>query len=158
MFPLEFRKEGRLHVKPHSRVIHHYFSAPTPTQKFPQRTTIKSPNLSNNIIIIKDESTRPHKNRHIHITKKDKERQDEIRNSKTYKHGMADELEEGSCVRQYDWQLESFPTCNTIHELSFEMMVTHDFFSYLSFGNYRNVWLAKAVTKEDIPYVVKTQK
>lgn len=62
-------------------------------------------------------------------------------------HGLED-FEEGDCKAMHDWQLQSYPSCNNIHE--------HDFldYIYITSGGWRDVW--KSYEYDGEPFVVKT--
>mmetsp|Transcript_10335 Transcript_10335/g.23178 ORF Transcript_10335/g.23178 Transcript_10335/m.23178 type:complete len:511 (+) Transcript_10335:27-1559(+) len=52
----------------------------------------------------------------IHITERAVEAQRLLRRSRHYRLGQAEPFETRECRRQYEWQLMSHPTCNSVHE------------------------------------------
>ena len=62
-------------------------------------------------------------------------------------HGLED-FEEGDCKAMHDWQVQSFPNCNNIHESDF-LSYTH-----VTAGGWRDVWKAEDFNRD--PYVVKS--
>jgi len=80
--------------------------------------------------------------------------------SKDYKDNMRDELEEGDCVAQFDWQTMSYPTCNSLHELDFNDLrpFPKSFVRVNLVGNgyWRDVWAVKDVFNK--LYALKTMR
>lgn len=71
------------------------------------------------------------------------ERQQELKNSREYRHNTVDEFETEECVAQYEWQKSMFPTCN----LLFEQDLTHlqsyndiEVVRLIAHGYWRDVW------------------
>jgi hypothetical protein len=62
-------------------------------------------------------------------------------------HGLED-FEEGNCKAMHDWQVKSYPNCNSIHESDF-LSYTH-----VTAGGWRDVWRANEFNGES--YAVKT--
>lgn len=56
------------------------------------------------------------KRRKISVGKNAIKAQELLLDSREYEHSLADPLERGDCVAQYEWQKHSFPTCNIILE------------------------------------------
>jgi Protein tyrosine kinase. len=62
-------------------------------------------------------------------------------------HGLED-FEEGDCKAMHNWQLETYPSCNNVHEYDFSQ------YSYITSGGWRDVW--KGYEYNGQPYVIKT--
>eukprot|EP00540_Astrosyne_radiata_P004090 CAMPEP_0116842838 /NCGR_PEP_ID=MMETSP0418-20121206/11741_1 /TAXON_ID=1158023 /ORGANISM="Astrosyne radiata, Strain 13vi08-1A" /LENGTH=505 /DNA_ID=CAMNT_0004473497 /DNA_START=424 /DNA_END=1941 /DNA_ORIENTATION=- len=83
------------------------------------------------------------------ITMNVEELQGQIRlnDSYEYDYGRADVFEQGDCVARYDWQIHSFPTCNSIHEM--DLTNQHALskkavqVALISGGYWRDVWMLK---------------
>jgi hypothetical protein len=82
--------------------------------------------------------------RHIHVSSNALEAQEELLDSKEYRGGLVDKFETKDCKAQYEWQKNSFPTCNHL----FEQDLTHleldvngnDTVRMLAHGYWRDVW------------------
>lgn len=75
----------------------------------------------------------------IQVSKRAQKAQNDLVNSKDYLNRMRDQLEEGDCKAQHDWQLTSYPSCNTVHEHDLGL-VTEKKVRILSHGYWRDVW------------------
>jgi len=56
-------------------------------------------------------------NRFVYTPEGSMYQQRKLKDEHFYSRGMADPMEEGDCIRQYDWQVTSYPTCNSFHEI-----------------------------------------
>ena len=68
----------------------------------------------------------------------------EIQTTPNHKKKYADPFVTDECIQQYDWQLLSYPNCNTLHEieLSYKQILNHEA-GFLDDGHYRDVWYVK---------------
>lgn len=76
--------------------------------------------------------------------------------SDSYEYGFADEWETKECPRQHEWQVGSFPVCNTLHESNILEIREDVQQRMLGHGYWRDVWVLKDGTFE--PLVVKTMR
>jgi hypothetical protein len=92
-----------------------------------------------------------------------------LENSKDYDSGAADPFEHDDCVRQYDWQVTSYPTCNQLHEYPLWDMTTSSSSSnhnneettlskvkYLASGYWRDTWMIRDMQWQ--PHALKTMR
>jgi serine/threonine protein kinase len=93
------------------------------------------------------------------VTPEQIEQQEALQDSKKYRHGMADQFEDGDCVAQHDWQKSSYPTCNLLMEQDLTALALDaqgkSSVRLLAAGYWRDVWKARD------PYnlaVVKTMR
>jgi hypothetical protein len=93
------------------------------------------------------------------VTPEQIEKQESLQDSKKYRHGMADQFEDGECVAQHDWQKYSYPTCNLLMERDLTALALDaegkSSVRLLANGYWRDVWKARD------PYnlaVVKTMR
>ena len=80
-----------------------------------------------------------------YATREAREKQKLLLDSREYKHGRAEPLEEGDCLAQYDWQTTSFPTCNFLMEqaltdIGLKNAAGHSSVRFISNGYWRDVW------------------
>ena len=59
--------------------------------------------------------------------------------SRDYKKRSREKFITENCIQQYDWQLESYPTCNSLHEVS--MGHNEDNVELINHGYWRDVWV-----------------
>lgn len=119
---------------------------------------ICSDNTSNNVKVSRldmDMELYPSK-RQIYISKTAQARQTFIQdNSDDFKYGRRDEWESEDCKAQYEWQTQSFPTCNTLHETNLLHSIRADPTQRIvGNGYWRDVWLL--VRGDAEPLVFKT--
>jgi serine/threonine protein kinase len=84
--------------------------------------------------------------------------QQRLQSSKDYNAGRADVFETEECKAQYDWQLASFPTCNTLHEMDLLQEIRLPQGHVVAHGFWRDVWVVQdaAVPNTTHPIVLKT--
>lgn len=75
------------------------------------------------------------------------------KNSRDYKHGRRDKFESGDCKAQYEWQLKSYPACNSVHEQELGLVKTGRV-KLLGGGYWRDVWRVKDYDEKQ--HVLKT--
>ena len=76
--------------------------------------------------------------------------------SRDARHRKTDTFVEGNCVQSKDWQLTTFPACNSIHEYDMASKTgdDHDTVKLINHGYWRDVWKVNDVNKKE--YVLKT--
>lgn len=89
----------------------------------------------------------------ISVSERARRAQMRLLDSNEYEHRMRDEFEDGDCKAQYQWQLESYPTCNLLHEQELGLLVK-DEVQLLGHGYWRDVW--KVIDGDQEVYVLKT--
>jgi hypothetical protein len=89
----------------------------------------------------------------IDVSKKELRRQLHLLDSSAYDDGRSDEFEVGDCKAQYQWQLESYPTCNLLHEHDLGL-VSEEKVDLLGNGYWRDVW--KITDGGQVEHVLKT--
>ena len=68
-----------------------------------------------------------------------KRRQKKLEDSEEYEDGLADPFETEDCRAQYPWQLETFPTCNFLHEFD----LSRRYATLVANGYWRDVWVVE---------------
>jgi hypothetical protein len=58
----------------------------------------------------------------------------------TNQENATQSFEENECVPMREWQSESFPVCNQVHEMDMAKGHTTNSFSLLGSGWFRNTW------------------
>ena len=89
----------------------------------------------------------------IDVSKRELRAQKHLLDSSAYDDGRRDELEDGDCKAQYQWQLESYPTCNLLHEHDLGLL-SEEKVSPLGNGYWRDVW--KVSDGAQVEHVLKT--
>lgn len=69
--------------------------------------------------------------------------------------GRPDPFTDKQCKKQYEWQLQSFPSCNQFHEIDFHSLLQTKSVSRIGQGYFRDVWEIRLVDNDDI-LVLKT--
>ena len=54
-----------------------------------------------------------------------KKKKKKLEDSDEYEDGLADDFETKDCKAQYPWQLQTFPTCNLLHEFDLTRKVRY---------------------------------
>ncbi len=85
-----------------------------------------------------------------------------LQNERYYDFYFKEPFETESCVRQEDWQVGSFPTCNSIHETDISMM-NHNYkkikrVQHINNGFWRDIWLLDHSNNDDESFVLKTMR
>lgn len=75
-----------------------------------------------------------------------------VENHKSKLRDNTDELEVGDCKAMGQWQLQSYPNCNLLHEIS-EKSNNYRDTKLLANGAYRDTWL---IHWNGVPYAMKT--
>jgi len=145
------------------RTIGYYFAV-TDSDSY-----IGTEHLDPNRILLYNDNTRIRIIREEFMTKSEVRAQHALLNSRDYRHGEADTLQDmgKDCIAQYDWQEKSFPTCNHLMEIDMtnliplvsdnddnnnnnnnnnnknEIFSAHSFSKLLAAGYWRDVWSVK---------------
>mmetsp|Transcript_42420 Transcript_42420/g.47915 ORF Transcript_42420/g.47915 Transcript_42420/m.47915 type:complete len:567 (-) Transcript_42420:88-1788(-) len=134
--------------------------------------------LDPNRIQLYNDNTRRRIIREEFMTKSELKRQKALLNSRDYRHGEADTLQDmgEDCIAQYDWQEKMFPTCNHVMEIDMTnlnladnknngddlLFSAHSFSKLISAGYWRDVWSVKNLPRkqnEDIEtFVLKSMR
>ena len=75
-----------------------------------------------------------------------------IKSSRDYEKSRNEDFIIGDCVQQYKWQIESYPSCNSMHEVS--MAYNNDTVALINGGYWRNIW--EVHDFDGSPRIVKT--
>ena len=82
-----------------------------------------------------------------------RKRQEMLDGSNDYRTRARDVLETEHCKAQYSWQMDSKPTCNTVHEVgmrldsSFPLLSLGGSVDLVNNGYWRDVWIMEAITR-----------
>lgn len=91
-------------------------------------------------------------------------RQKRIEDSSEYLEHQTDAFETKDCKAMFPWQLQTFPTCNSLHETDMAHAYAHvhpptgSSLVFLTSGFWRDVWLLHNATSLDGKAVLKTQR
>lgn len=100
-------KEAGYQTRP--RVMGYYFRDEDDDESEPRSLLIGAERLEPNL-------QRRLTHRVMDVTQEELDAQKGLGNSRDYRHGRMDKFEKNGCKAQYQWQKQSFPTCNTVHE------------------------------------------